>query len=43
MCQIYRAEVIKKTLGVRAAAGYLRNRNFTLEQALVILLGKTSC
>lgn len=43
MCQVHRAEVIKKALGVRAAADYLRRRNFTLEQALAILLGKTSC
>lgn len=32
-----RARNIAQTLGVRAAAGFLRNRDFTLEEALVSL------
>ena len=36
---IARALNIQKSLGTRVAAGYLRNRNYTLEEALVILLG----
>jgi hypothetical protein len=29
-----RAEFLRDTLGMRVAAGFLRNRGFTLEQAL---------
>jgi hypothetical protein len=32
--QIKRAQQICKTLGVRSAAGFLRNREFTLNEAL---------
>lgn len=32
-----RAEVLQKTLGTRCAAGFMRNRGFTLEQALAVL------
>jgi hypothetical protein len=34
-----RAKNISLTLGFRAAAGYLRNRNISLEEALRILVG----
>ncbi len=32
-----RAHTILRSLGARAAAGFLRNRNVTLEDALVLL------
>lgn len=32
-----RALIIKRTLGTRKAAGYLRNQNVSLEEALYIL------
>lgn len=32
-----RAHSILKSLGARVAAGYLRNRNVSLEEALVLL------
>lgn len=32
-----RAHTILKSLGARAAAGFLRNRNVSLEDALVLL------
>ena len=35
-----RALCIKKSLGVRRAAGYLRNREVSLEDALRILVGR---
>lgn len=35
-----RAVNIQKTLGTRRAAGYLRNRGVTLEEALQILVKK---
>lgn len=35
-----RARLIKKTLGIKAAAGYLRNREYSVEAAVYILLGK---
>mgnify|MGYP000884200627 FL=1 len=35
-----RARHIKKSLGVRCAAGYLRNREVSLEDALRILVGR---
>lgn len=38
---INKAQSLKKSLGYRVAAGYLRNRNYTLEQALNILFGNT--
>ena len=34
MSHLNRALVIKKSLGTRAAAGYMRNRGYSLEQAL---------
>ena len=34
-----RADAIKKSLGIHAAAGYLRNNGHSLEQALFILIG----
>jgi hypothetical protein len=37
--QLARALNIQKSLGTRTAAGYLRNRDYTLDQALVMLLG----
>lgn len=38
--KIKRARFIKRTLGYRAAAGYLRNQGVSFEAALFILLGK---
>ena len=38
--EMSRAKIIKRTLGTRAGAGYLRNRGYSLEEALSILLGK---
>lgn len=35
---IARAKFIQRTLGTRIAAGYLRNQDVTLEEALDILL-----
>jgi hypothetical protein len=35
---VFRAKAIQRTLGTRRAAGYLRNRNVSLEEALQILL-----
>ncbi len=40
--QINKARTLSKSLGIRSAAGYLRNREYTLEQALLILLGVCS-
>ena len=37
--QIHRAKRIQKSLGVRVAAGFLRNQGVSLELALFILLG----
>ena len=37
--QINRAKCIQKSLGLRIAAGYLRNQGVSLELALYILLG----
>lgn len=34
MSQLHRALAIKKTLGTRAAAGYMRNRGYSLEVAV---------
>lgn len=34
-----RAKIIQRSLGIRFAAGYLRNRNLTLQFALRLLLG----
>lgn len=33
-----RAELLQKTLGTRVAAGFLRNRGFSLEEALTVLI-----
>lgn len=38
--QIKKAKNLKKTLGTRAAAGYLRNRGWSLEAALFIIVGR---
>lgn len=35
-----RAMNIKKSLGTRTAAGFLRNRHITLDEALLILVGR---
>lgn len=37
--QLKRARHIKRTLGARYAAGYLRKRGWSLEGALWVLLG----
>ena len=36
----FRALDIRRTLGVRTAAGYLRNRGVSLEAALLLLAGR---
>ena len=38
--QIIKAKSLIKQLGVRAAAGYLRNRGWSLEASLWIICGK---
>jgi hypothetical protein len=38
--QIKRAELIRRSLGVRSAAGYLRDRRFSIEAALYLLAGR---
>lgn len=38
--QIKKARMLRKQLGTRCAAGYLRNRGWSLDAALWILLGK---
>lgn len=38
--QIERARIIKRTLGIKVAARYLARRNWTVESACFILLGK---
>lgn len=38
--QITKAKKLVKQLGVRAAAGYLRNRGWSLEASLWIICGK---
>lgn len=38
--EIKKARNIQKTLGIPAAAGYLRNRQWSIEAAIYILLGK---
>lgn len=38
----FRAMEIKRTLGTRCAAGFLRNRGCTLEAAMFILTGRVS-
>jgi hypothetical protein len=40
MSQIQRAKLIQKSLGTRAAAGYLRNKGYFLETAIRILARK---
>ena len=37
---IYRAHNIRKSLGVRCAAGYLRNRGVSFEQAYRTIFGR---
>lgn len=38
--EIAKAKKLKNQLGYRSAAGYLRNRGYSLEAALKILIGK---
>lgn len=38
--QIIKAQHLQMTLGTRCAAGYLRNRQFSLEEALNVLVYK---
>ena len=38
LTMIRKAQSIKRTLGVRSAAGYLRNRGISLEGALAVLV-----
>ncbi len=38
---VFRALEIKRSLGVRRAAGYLRRRGVTLQVALSLLVGAT--
>ena len=40
MSQLTRALAIKKTLGTRAAAGYMRNKGYFVETAIRILARK---
>lgn len=40
MSILTRAKHINKTLGTRAAAGFMRNKGFSLEAALYVLLNK---
>lgn len=40
--QIDRARMIRRTLGVKAAAGYLRRNAWSIEAALLILCGAES-
>lgn len=35
-----RALILKRTLGTRCAAGFLRNREVPLEEALFLLVGR---
>lgn len=37
--RVWRARQIAKSLGIRRAAGYLRNQGFSIEAARWILLG----
>lgn len=39
--EMNKAQSLTKTLGYRSAAGYLRNRGYSLESALAILLDTT--
>lgn len=39
-CQIKKARIIRKSLGVRSAAGYLRDRGWSVEAAVYILAGR---
>ena len=38
--QIIKAKFLARTLGAKVAAGYLRNRNWSVEAAVWIILGK---
>lgn len=40
--QIIKAKTLINQLGVRAAAGYLRNRGWSVEAALWIICGKAA-
>lgn len=39
---VTKAKQIQRTLGVRFAAGFLRNRGASLQEALIVLLGVKS-
>jgi hypothetical protein len=43
LSEIRRARIIRKSLGVYTAARYLCNRQWSIEAALFILVGKTVC
>jgi hypothetical protein len=36
----YKARLMKNNIGTRAAAGFLRNRDVSLKEALFILVGR---
>lgn len=38
--EIIRAKMIARTLGTKYAAGYMRNRGWSVEAAIWVLLGK---
>lgn len=38
--RIWRARHIARTLGIRQAAGYMRNQGFSIEAARWVLLGR---
>lgn len=38
--QLIKAKFIQRTLGNRVAAGYMRNRGWSVEAAIWVLLGK---
>lgn len=40
LLQIKKARSLKNNLGIKSAAGYLRNRGWSVEAAVFILLGK---
>lgn len=40
IAQIKKARSLKGQLGIKSAAGYLRNRGWSVEAAVFILLGK---
>lgn len=40
LAQIKKAKSLKNQLGIKSATGYLRNRGWSVEAAVFILLGK---